>query len=139
MVRVAPVHARQVVGGEAVLVAEGVARVDGDENVFSVALGLDMEAVDVQVGRDSQPVDELDVEYAPGRDPQCWSGNPTVVCQRRRLPAAEVNRPGGRFEADLQPPVAAAQFAWLGEIRPGRRGVPGIQRTVPFEQLLAWF
>ena len=70
VVRVVPVGARRVVGGDPVEVVERGARVDDQEGVVAVALRGDPQAVGVQVGRLVEPVGEPHGELVAGADAQ---------------------------------------------------------------------
>jgi hypothetical protein len=81
-----------------------------------------MQAVHVQGGRLSQPVDQLEPQAAAGLQVQRRAGQPAVVAQGGGLPPGHLDPPRGGHELDLQHAVGAAQRRGLGRGSRRERG-----------------
>ncbi len=124
VVRVVPVGAGRVVGGDAVEVVERRSRFDPHEGVVAGALRGDAKAVGVQVGRLVEPVGQSDGELVAGADAQSRAGGASVEAERGGVATGQSDA-GRCGQLDRQPAVAAVEHRRLEQLGAGGVGQEG--------------
>ncbi len=124
VVRVVPVGAGRMVGGDAEEVVERRSRFDPHEGVVAGALRGDAKAVGVQVGRLVEPIGQADGELVAGADAQCRARGASVEAERGGVATGQPDA-GRCGQLDRQPAVAAVEHRRLEQLGAGGVGREG--------------